>query len=94
MYGKFTSAKVYPEGLSFTASNGWLEKWNRMYDVREKRFCGEADEVSTTIVQARIKRLRELCQDHKVFDGRKSAVFTKYYLIISIFHNFTLLNMA
>ena len=33
--------------------------------MREKRLCREADEFSTTTVQARIERLPELCQDYK-----------------------------
>ena len=32
------------EFLTFTASNGWLEKWKISYGIREKR--GEAGEVS------------------------------------------------
>ena len=32
---------------------------------RKQRLCGEADEVSTTTVQAWIERLPELCQDYE-----------------------------
>ena len=53
------------ELTDFTASNGWLEKWKQIYDVREKRLCGEADEIATITVQASIERLPELCQDYK-----------------------------
>ena len=35
------------------------------YGVREKRLRGEADDVSTTTIQARIERLAELRQDYK-----------------------------
>ena len=43
--------------------------------------------------------LQTICSDSlsfikSVFDGRKSAVFTKYYLIISIFYDFTVLKMV
>ena len=38
------------ESAGFTASNGWLDSWKQPYGVREKRLCGEADEVSTTTV--------------------------------------------
>ena len=37
--------------IDFTATNGWLEKWKKIYGVREKKLCGEVDEVSTTTVQ-------------------------------------------
>ena len=50
---------------SFTASNGWLDSWKQTYGVREKRLCGEADEVSTKTIQAWIERLPELCQDYE-----------------------------
>ena len=53
------------EFASFTASNGWLDSWKQTYGAKWKRLCGEADEVSTTIIQARIKRLPELCQDYE-----------------------------
>ena len=53
------------EFAGFTASNGWLDSWKQIYGVREKRLCGEADEVSTTTIQAWIERLPELCQDYE-----------------------------
>ena len=40
------------EFTGFTASNGRLDSWKQTYGVREKRLCGEADEVSTTTIQA------------------------------------------
>ena len=40
------------EFLTFTASNGWLEKWKISYDIREKRVNGEAGEVSGETVNA------------------------------------------
>ena len=49
----------------FTASNGWLESWNKTYGVREKRLCGEADYVSTTNIEAWIERLPELCKGYE-----------------------------
>ena len=53
------------EFAGFTASNGWLDSWKQKYGMREKRLCGEADEVSTTTIQAWIERLPELCQDYE-----------------------------
>ena len=49
----------------FTASNRWLDSWKQTYGVRKKRLCGEAEEVSTTITQAWIERLPELCKDYE-----------------------------
>ena len=53
------------ELTNFTTSNGRLEKWKQIYGWREKRLCGEADEVSTTKVQAWIERLPELYQGYE-----------------------------
>ena len=46
----------------FITSNAWLESWKKTYGVREKRLCGEADDVSTTTIETWIERLPELCQ--------------------------------
>ena len=40
------------ELTDFAASNEWLEKWKKMYLVRENKLHREANEVSTTTVQA------------------------------------------
>ena len=53
------------EFAGFTASNGWLDSSKQTYGVRQKRLCGEANEVSTTAIQAWIERLPELCQDYE-----------------------------
>ena len=53
------------EFASFTASNGWLDSWEQTYGANGKRLCGEVDEVSTTTIQAWIKRLPGLCQDYE-----------------------------
>ena len=53
------------EFADFTALKGWLDSWKQTYGVREKRLCGEADEVSTTTIQAWIEQLPELCQDYE-----------------------------
>ena len=53
------------ELTDFTALNGCLEKWIQICDVREKRLCGETDEVSTTTVQSWTERLSELCKDYE-----------------------------
>ena len=53
------------EPNDFTASNGWLESWNTTYGVREKRLCGEADDVSTTAIKAWIEHIPELCQGYE-----------------------------
>ena len=51
--------------LVFTASNGWLDSSKQTYGVREKRLCGEADEVYTITIEAWIEQLPELSQDYE-----------------------------
>ena len=53
------------EFAGFTASNKQLDSWKQTYGMREKRLCEEADKVSTTIIQAWIELLPELCQDYE-----------------------------
>ena len=50
---------------SFTASNGWLEKWKSCYRIRETRITGEADDVSVSTVRSWIERLPELVKGYK-----------------------------
>ena len=42
---------------SFTASNGWLEKWTSAYGIRETRITGEANDVSIPTVKSWIERI-------------------------------------
>ena len=53
------------EFAGFTASNGWLDSSKQTYGVREKRLCGEADEVYTITIEAWIEQLPELSQDYE-----------------------------
>ena len=53
---------------SFTASNGWLDKWKSCYGIRETRITGEADDVSVSTVRSWIERLPELVKGYKLED--------------------------
>ena len=53
---------------SFTASNGWLEKWKSCYGIRETRITGEADDVSASTVRSWIEILPELVKGYKLGD--------------------------
>ena len=53
---------------SFTASNGWLEKWKSCYGIRKTRITGEADDVSVSTVRSWIERLPELVKGYKLED--------------------------
>ena len=56
------------EFLTFTTSNGWLERWKMSYSIREKRVNGEAGEVSRETVNASMERLWELTKDYDPVD--------------------------
>ena len=58
---------------SFTASNGWLEKWKSCYGIRETRITGEVDDVSVSTVRSWIERLPELV---KVTSWKTSGTWT------------------
>ena len=51
---------------SFTASNGWLEKWKAAYGIRETRITGEAHDVSIPTVKSWIERIPELVRGYKL----------------------------
>ena len=42
-----------------------MESLKRNHRVREKRLCGEADDVSTTTIKAWIEQLAEFCQGYE-----------------------------
>ena len=53
---------------SFTASNGWLEKWKSCDGIRDTRITREADDVSVSTVRSWIERLPELVKGYKLED--------------------------
>ena len=53
---------------SFTASNGWLEKWKAVYGIREMHFTGEADNVSIPTMKSWIEKISELVKCYKLED--------------------------
>ena len=46
----------------FTASNGWLDSWKKIYGVQEKGLFGQADDVSKKTIEVYVEQLLELCQ--------------------------------
>ena len=48
------------ELATFTASNGWLEKFKQTYGLRETRITGEVDDILKMTFQSWIERLPEL----------------------------------
>ena len=56
------------EFLTFTTSNGWLEKWKIWYCIKDKRVNGETGEVSEETVNVWMGRLQELWKDYDPVD--------------------------
>ena len=52
----------------FNASNGWLQRWKDNYGIRERRICGEGDDVPVITVHAWIERLPEITQGYALCD--------------------------
>ena len=52
----------------FTASNGWLERFNVTYGLRETRITGEADDEPRATIQSSIERLSELTSGNQLKD--------------------------
>ena len=67
-----------PELASFTASNGWLEKWKLSYDIKEKQISGESLDVPITTIESWMERMQELCKDYDdkdILDMDESGCF-------------------
>ena len=42
----------------FSATNGWFEKWKKMYGIRQKTIVGEAGDVPEETIDAWVERIR------------------------------------
>ena len=49
-------------------SEGWLQKWELSYGIRERQISGESLDVSEVTVGSWIERLRELCKGYHLKD--------------------------
>ena len=72
---------------TFTASNGWLEKFKITYGLRETRIAGEADDVPRSTIQSWIERLPELIAGYQLNPihaggGADSATLLQFLLSI------------
>jgi len=69
-----------PELASFTASNGWLEKWKLSYGIKEKQISGESLDVPITTIESWMERMQELCKgydDKDILNMDESGCFFK-----------------
>ena len=53
---------------AFTASNGWLEKWQKRHNVRMAVLSGEAADVDASIVSDWSSRLQSMCDGYALRD--------------------------
>ena len=53
---------------SFTASNGWLEKWQKCHNVRIAVLSGEAADVDPSVVSDWSSRLQSMCDGYAMKD--------------------------
>ena len=50
----------------FVASDGWLEKWEATYAIKEKRIVDEGGDVPEETVSSWIERLQELTEGYSL----------------------------
>ena len=78
-YSLATTRNIYPAGPqlcekarmiadqlganNFKASNGWLDRWKKRYDIRKIKICGESADVSGETVESWRERLPEYYTD-------------------------------
>ena len=53
---------------NFTASNGWLESWQKRFSVKLASLCGEAAEVPQNVVEDWTKRLPAITDGYALAD--------------------------
>ena len=53
---------------NFTASNGWLESWQKRFGVKLASLCGEAAEVPQGVVEDWTKRLPAITDGYALAD--------------------------
>ena len=64
--------------LSFTGSNGWLDKWQKRHNVRMAVLSGEAGDVDEAVVEDWGKRLESLCDGYRleeIFNADETGLF-------------------
>ena len=52
----------------FTASNGWLDRWQKHHNVRMATLSGEAADVNEEVVEDLSQRLESLCRGYQLRD--------------------------
>ena len=64
--------------LGFTASNGWLNRWQKRHNVRLATLSGEAADVSEETVEDWRKRLKSICEGYSranIFNADETGLF-------------------
>ena len=68
------------ELATFTASNGWLEKFKQTHGLRETRFTGEVDDIPKMTMQSWIELPPELTSGYelrKIWNMNELVLFFK-----------------
>ena len=65
---KQISEQLHVGESNFKASNGWLDRWKKRYNVRQVTVSGESGDVSGQTVDSWKERLPELLQGYKSVD--------------------------
>ena len=66
------------EHLGFTASKGWLNRWQKHHNVRLATLSGEAADVSEETVEDWRKRLKSICEWYSradIFNADETILF-------------------
>ena len=64
--------------LGFTASNGWLNRWQKRHNIRLATLSGEAADVSEETVEDWRKRLKSICEGYSradIFNADETGLF-------------------
>ena len=73
---RFYAAELSHEG--FTASNGWLDRWQKRHNVRLATLSGEAADVNEEVVEDWGQRLESICRGYQlrdIFNADETGLF-------------------
>ena len=76
-------ARMLASTSDFTASNGWLQKWQERHQIKSVTLSGESACVSNETVDEWSKRLKSICEGYtpeNIFNADETGLFFLVYM--------------
>ena len=63
-----TAQRLGEDTVNFSASNGWLDRWNKRYSITQMNVAGEEGDVNEETMTSWAERARELVRGYQPAD--------------------------